>query len=65
MIDAKFEEAFGELSPSDQALADDAVNRLSTGIRDLIPLMDGDDEGGAVRVGYVLVKIGERLAGVR
>jgi hypothetical protein len=59
-----FAEVFRVLPVEQQELAADAINRLSSGIADLIPLMHGDDDGGAVRVGYVLVGIGKRLAGV-
>lgn len=53
-------EAFGD----DRAEVLDAAGRLAEAIVDLIPLMAGQDDGGAVRVGFVLVGLGRKLAGV-
>lgn len=63
-LDPRFVAAFGELSAEDQERARDAVDRVASGIGDLIPLMHGNDQGGATRVGYMLVTLGRKLAGV-
>lgn len=61
-MDAKaIADAFGaERGPE----VDDAASRLGQAIVDLIALMQGDDEGGAVRVGHTFVVLGARLAGI-
>lgn len=64
MNDERLAEAFGELDAYEEDHAREVVDRLSTAIADLVPLMNGDDGAGELRVGAMLVGLGRKIAGV-
>lgn len=47
-----------------QAEGVEAVEQLAGALGTLIEMCQGDDDGGPTRVGYVLIVLGGRLAGM-